>query len=189
MTRTLLMVVASVSSGRPALMSAWRAGDCPTAAWRTLPMYTSSTDLASIPAAATAALMAVAPSSGAVTFLRHPLKEPTGVRDCRSASWRRVRAEERCRGLCCQSGCPGWRHIKVVRLTAPTITTSFRVCEATPLEGCNHKTGMPYQLTLRHGHDSSRFTIVDREAAAEVDANCLLILRSLERVACMQRCL
>lgn len=78
--QTLFTVVASVSFPRPALMTAWRAGDWPTPPWRTLPMYASWTSEGLSEMDERAPLMANEPSSGAVSFLSWPLKEPTGVR-------------------------------------------------------------------------------------------------------------
>ena len=80
--QTRLMVVALVVSGRPAFSAAWRAGACPTPAWRTWPMRTSSTSTVagSRPARSTAARIAVPPSSVAGTVLSAPPNLPIGVR-------------------------------------------------------------------------------------------------------------
>ena len=64
----------------PALIAAWRAGACPTAAWSTWPMITSPISAGSILALAIAARIATAPSSGAVSGASPPRKRPIGVR-------------------------------------------------------------------------------------------------------------
>ena len=68
----LLMVVQPTPSGSPAPSAAWRAGAWPWPADSTLPMMTSCTSSGFSPARSTAALIAAAPSSGAVTFLKSP---------------------------------------------------------------------------------------------------------------------
>src|SRR5450759_4977198 len=77
---TLLMVSAPTSTGRPPATAAWRAGACPSPAWITLPMITSLTPAASIPARLTAARIATPPSCGAGTLLSAPWNLPIGVR-------------------------------------------------------------------------------------------------------------
>ena len=59
---TLLMVSAGMAGGRPAWISAWRAGACPEPPCTTWPMITSSTAAGSTPARATASRIAMAPS-------------------------------------------------------------------------------------------------------------------------------
>ena len=79
---TLLIVVADVPFGRPALSAAWRAGACPTPACRTWPIRTSSTVavVGSRPARSTAARMATPPRSVAGTADSAPPNLPMGVR-------------------------------------------------------------------------------------------------------------
>lgn len=71
--QTLLIVIASTEVGRPAKMAACRAGDWPTEAWRTFPIYTSEILEAGTLDLERADLMATAPSSGAVTVRKDPL--------------------------------------------------------------------------------------------------------------------
>ena len=80
--QTRLMVVALVPSGSPARSSAWRAGACPTPAWSTWPIRTSSIGAVagSRPARSTAARIATPPSSVAGTALSAPPNLPIGVR-------------------------------------------------------------------------------------------------------------
>ena len=80
LAQTLLMVVASDLTERPAPSATCRAGDWPTPACTTLPKKTSSTAAGSTFDCSRARLRATTPSSGAVTDLRAPLMEPTGVR-------------------------------------------------------------------------------------------------------------
>ena len=63
--QTLLTVSAPISFGMPAPIAACRAGAWPTPAWSTSPMITYSTCSGAIPARSRAALIAIAPSSGA----------------------------------------------------------------------------------------------------------------------------
>src|SRR3954447_14845259 len=76
----LLTVVAGVVLSRPALIAAWRAGAWPCPACSTQPKITSSTSEGLTPACSTAALIAVAPSSDALTELNLPCMLPMGVR-------------------------------------------------------------------------------------------------------------
>src|ERR1700683_939988 len=76
----LFTVVLGVLVGNPAPKAAWRAGAWPIPADSTQPKITSSICDAFTPASATAALMATAPSCGAVTVAKAPWKAPTGVR-------------------------------------------------------------------------------------------------------------
>src|ERR1017187_247053 len=76
--QTLLMVVDGTLSGSPAPIADWRAGFCPSPAWSTLPMSTSSTE--SIPARRSASSTAIDPSLVAGTSVNTPPKVPTGVR-------------------------------------------------------------------------------------------------------------
>ena len=62
---TLFTVVAPTVLGMPALINAWRAGACPTPAWTTFPIRTSSTSSGLMPARLTASRITTAPSSGA----------------------------------------------------------------------------------------------------------------------------
>ena len=78
--RTLFTVVHSVESGSPAALAACRAGAWPIPADSTLPIQHCSTAALSTPALASAAEMATAPSCGAVSGAREPLKPPMGVR-------------------------------------------------------------------------------------------------------------
>src|SRR5471032_3024955 len=73
-------VTAPVESGKPALRKAWRAGAWPWPAIRQLPKYTCSTASGATPARSTAARMATAPRSLAVTLEKSPWKAPMGVR-------------------------------------------------------------------------------------------------------------
>ena len=76
----MLIVSAPTSFGIPAPIAAWRAGAWPTPAWSTSPMITYSTSPASSPARSSAALIAIAPSSGALYAPRPPPSLPNGVR-------------------------------------------------------------------------------------------------------------
>ena len=77
---TTFTVVAGFSIGMPAASAAWRAGFCPTPVVSTLPIITSSTASGATPVSASSALMATAPSCGALTPARLPKKLPMGVR-------------------------------------------------------------------------------------------------------------
>src|ERR1700753_2812161 len=68
----LLTVVLGVLVGNPAPRAAWRAGAWPRPADSTHPMITSSTSDAFTPESDRAALMAAAPSCGAVTVVKAP---------------------------------------------------------------------------------------------------------------------
>src|SRR6266511_3563679 len=70
--QTLLIVVHGTLSGIPARSDACRAGACPTPAWTTFPMNTSSTSAARTPARSSAQRIAIAPSSGAESDARAP---------------------------------------------------------------------------------------------------------------------
>src|SRR5690606_8286470 len=74
------MVVHATLLGSPPPNAAWRAGAWPCPACRTLPMITSWTSSALMPARSTAARMAVAPSSWAASPDRLPIMAPMGVR-------------------------------------------------------------------------------------------------------------
>src|ERR1019366_6691054 len=76
----LLTVVVGTPAGMPAPKAAWRAGAWPSPAESTQPMITSSISAALTPESAIAALMATAPSCGALRLARAPWKAPTGVR-------------------------------------------------------------------------------------------------------------
>src|SRR5580698_7432617 len=76
----LFTVVLGVLVGNPAPNAAWRAGAWPSPADSTQPMITSSTSDALTPESDRAALIAAAPSCGAVTAVNAPWKAPTGVR-------------------------------------------------------------------------------------------------------------
>ena len=78
--QTRLIVVAGVVSGRPAFRSAWRAGACPTPAWSTWPISTSSTVASGGSPRSTAAPIATAPRSTAGTVDSAPPNLPIGVR-------------------------------------------------------------------------------------------------------------
>ncbi len=78
--QTLLIVMAGVSSGRPAAIQAWRAGFWPWPAWSTLPRMTSSISSAATPARFRASGMTIAPSLVAGISEREPRNRPTGVR-------------------------------------------------------------------------------------------------------------
>src|SRR5450830_19473 len=73
-------VTAPVESGKPALRKAWRAGAWPWPAIRQLPKNTCSTASGATPDRSTAARMATAPRSLAVTLAKSPWKAPMGVR-------------------------------------------------------------------------------------------------------------
>src|SRR5574343_1254054 len=77
---TLWMVAQPAVSGRPACSAAWRAGAWPWPACSTQPISTSSIRLASMPARATAALIASAPRLAAVRLEKPPWNEPMAVR-------------------------------------------------------------------------------------------------------------
>src|SRR5688572_7567722 len=76
----LLIVVVGTPWGMPAASAAWRAGACPRPAGSTQPMITSWTSAAERFAAASAPLMAAAPSCGAVAGASTPWNAPMGVR-------------------------------------------------------------------------------------------------------------
>src|ERR1700741_4059008 len=76
----LLTVVVGVLLGMPAASDAWRAGAWPRPAGNTQPMTTSCTSAGSAFAAASAPLIAAAPSCGAATGESTPWKAPMGVR-------------------------------------------------------------------------------------------------------------
>ena len=78
--QTLLMVVHSVVSDSLASRAACRAGAWPTPAESTLPIQHCSTADESTPAFERAPVIAAAPSCGAVSGARLPLKPPIGVR-------------------------------------------------------------------------------------------------------------
>ena len=77
---TLFTVVHSVESGSPAALAAWRAGAWPIPADSTLPIQHCSTAALSTPALLMAPSIAAAPSCGAVSEDKEPLKPPIGVR-------------------------------------------------------------------------------------------------------------
>ena len=89
---TLLIVTALTVAGMPDLSSACRAGACPTPPWMTLPMMTSWTSSAGTPARSSAARMATAPSSGAVSGASAPRNLPIGVRAAATMTGVRVRS-------------------------------------------------------------------------------------------------
>ncbi len=78
--QTLLTVLALTVAGMPPKIPDWRAGACPSPAWTTFPMMTSSMSPGSMPARSTAALTAIAPSCVAGTLLNVPWNFPIGVR-------------------------------------------------------------------------------------------------------------
>src|SRR5947209_5647773 len=75
---TLLMVVDGTDSDRPAPTAVWRAAFCPSPAWSTLPMSTSST-LSTLARRSTSSI-AIAPRRVAGTSANTPPNVPTGVR-------------------------------------------------------------------------------------------------------------
>jgi hypothetical protein len=77
---TLLIVLQPTDSGTPPPKDAWRAGACPSAADKTQPISTSEIDSGFMFAAATAARIALAPSTGDATPAKTPLNEPIAVR-------------------------------------------------------------------------------------------------------------
>ena len=77
---TLLIVMAGTVTGRPALITAWRAGFWPTPAVSTWPMITSSTWSGFTPARASTSLMTSAPSSDAGILASEPPNLPMAVR-------------------------------------------------------------------------------------------------------------
>jgi len=87
--QSLLIVVAGTSIGSPARIAACRAGPCPTAAVRTIPMITSSTCAGAIPARRSASAITSVPNSIAVTSASAPPNDPIGVRAAPTitASW------------------------------------------------------------------------------------------------------
>ena len=78
--QTLLIVIAPVLTGRPALIVAWRAGAWPMPPESTQPMITRSTSSGWRFARFTASRIATAPSSGAGSEPSAPWKLPIGVR-------------------------------------------------------------------------------------------------------------
>lgn len=77
--QTLLMVVHMVDSGRPAFLTACRAGACPIPAETTLPRY-ASLIVKSSGSLESAPLMATAPRSDAVKEASAPRNLAIGVR-------------------------------------------------------------------------------------------------------------
>ena len=75
----MLTVSDPTSFGMPAPIAACLAGAWPTPAWSTSPMITYSTSFGSSPARSRAALIAIAPSSGALYPARPPPSFPNGV--------------------------------------------------------------------------------------------------------------
>ena len=78
--QTLLSVVAPAEVAMPAPMAAWRAGAWPRLPGSTQPIRTSLTSPPATPAWASAALIAVLPSTVAGTPVNWPSREPIGVR-------------------------------------------------------------------------------------------------------------
>jgi len=78
--QTLLMVIAGIMCGRPALIAAWRAGFWPTPAASTWPMITSDTWSGATPARSSTLRMMSAPRSAAGVLARLPPNLPIGVR-------------------------------------------------------------------------------------------------------------
>jgi hypothetical protein len=76
---TMLMVIAVLSMGRPALTMTCLATFCPRPACSTQPSTASSTSPGATPARSIAATTAVFPSSTALTPERAPLKLPMAV--------------------------------------------------------------------------------------------------------------
>jgi hypothetical protein len=77
---TLLMVMAPAETGRPALITHWRAGAWPMPAESTLPRITRSTSSGFAPARTMASLTAIAPRSEAENDENAPWNIPIGVR-------------------------------------------------------------------------------------------------------------
>src|SRR5690606_14845611 len=77
---TLLIVIAPTLTGRPALITACRAGAWPIPADSTLPMITRSTSLRLAPARLTASSRTMPPRSEAESGENAPWKLPIGVR-------------------------------------------------------------------------------------------------------------
>ena len=76
----MLTFQAEVSFGSPAAIAAWRGGFWPWAAVRIWPIITSETSSPATSARASASRSTTSPSSWAVSGLKVPLNEPTGVR-------------------------------------------------------------------------------------------------------------
>ncbi len=76
----LFTVVAGTLCGMPAPSAAWRAGAWPMPEGNTQPITTSCMSAAATFAAASAPLIAAAPSCGAVTGESTPWNAPIGVR-------------------------------------------------------------------------------------------------------------
>ena len=77
--QTTLIVTAGVSIGRPALIEACLATFCPSPAWITHPISTSSTISGLTPARLSASLITIEPSSAAGVLLRAPPILPIAV--------------------------------------------------------------------------------------------------------------
>ena len=97
--QTLLIVSAPTSFGMPAPIAACRAGAWPTPACSTSPMITYSTSSGSRPARSSAALIAIAPSSGAWYEARPPPSFPNGVRAAETMTERMEEAYPRAHTL------------------------------------------------------------------------------------------
>ncbi len=78
--QTLLIVIAGTSCGRPALMTAWRAGFCPQPACSTWPRITSPICSPCRPDRRSKSRMTMAPSSLAGVLASVPPNLPTAVR-------------------------------------------------------------------------------------------------------------
>ena len=78
--QTLFTVTADTVFGKPPYKAACRAGFCPSPAWITQPMITSSTSSGFTPARFTASRTTIAPSSVALNPFSAPRNFPTGVR-------------------------------------------------------------------------------------------------------------
>ena len=78
--QTLLSVIAPTETGRPALITAWRAGAWPMPADSTLPMNTRSTSPRLAPARFTASSTTMPPRSDADIGESAPWNDPIGVR-------------------------------------------------------------------------------------------------------------
>ena len=78
--QTLLTVVAGTLSGRPPAIPAWRAGAWPSPADSTQPISSSEASPGGTPQAASAARIAIPPSSGAASPRSPPWNAPIGVR-------------------------------------------------------------------------------------------------------------
>ena len=142
--QTLLIVSAPTSFGIPAPIAACRAGACPTPACRTWPMITYSTSFGSSPARSSAALIAIAPSSGAWYAASPPPSFPNGVRAAETITERMKTAYRRAQAL---RRAPG---LGPFRVAATAISFATWPPPATPngFDGCSSSPTLPWRTLI-----------------------------------------